>query len=225
MDNENVTYESAVMRVIIQPLVEEELDLFDTYNSIPHTYSDKFQKKLRRIFRKDRARRILWRTGVVCRRIAVCLMVAAAITLISCAAIKPLREKIADAILTWYDEYVAVVFMKDDNTAIMKELTYIPESYVLAETYEMDETFIQFFVDPNGMKLKFSCMRHMGDAVLYDHEHFLLEEIHIGNDEGIFFIGEPGYGNMITWVSQGYEYSIAGEVTREEFVKMIESLQ
>ena len=176
MDKENGTYESAVMRVIIQPLVEEELELFDTYNAMPHTYSEEFQKKLRKTFRKDRARRMMQKAGVWCRRIAVCLMAAATITLLSCAAIRPLREKIADAILTWYYEYVTVVFEKKEDIAVIKELIYIPEGYVPADTYAMDETVIRYFTDPDGAILKFSRMRHTGEAIHYDHENFTIEK-------------------------------------------------
>lgn len=48
------SFEAAAMRIIIQPLIDEELEMFDTYNAIPHEYSPEFQAKLKKLLNRYR---------------------------------------------------------------------------------------------------------------------------------------------------------------------------
>ena len=43
-NNADSSFEAAAMRIIIQPLIDEELKAFDAYNAIPHEYSLNFRQ-------------------------------------------------------------------------------------------------------------------------------------------------------------------------------------
>ncbi len=177
------SYEFAAMRVIIQPLIDERLSQIDEYNAIPHEYSEESMKRIRGIFRRQR----LWehaKVGMIwSRRIAVCFMILITLTFVACASIEPLREKIANAFLTWYDEYVAISFENVSEEVVLKDITYIPEGYVLIENHELDGHRIAIYEDNVGKRFEFIRQPNYDetDQTLYDSEYYTMSHIEVNN--------------------------------------------
>lgn len=225
MEKTNDSYDAAVMRVLVQPLLDEDLDRFDEYNEIPYEYSETFNKKINRLFRREELRsygRISW---VWAKRAAICAMVGIMLTLASCAAVKPLREKIANAVVEWYTEYVAVYFEDETSEPILRRPTYIPGGYSLIQENSLDDYIFIRYADSNSDDIiSFTCENNGDTSTLYDNERHSMEQIEINGNKGLYMFGESE-SNILTWTENGYVYSIVGYCDKEELLKMAESLK
>ncbi len=212
-----------LMRVIVQPLVEEELQAFDRYNQIPGEYSDKTEKRIAGILRKydtDVGHTGVWK---VVKRGLLCAMVALLVAFCSCAAIPSLREKIVHAVLEWYEEYL-VVYFTDTTTEkqLYRELGYIPDGFAAIQEDESGEFLTRIYANEQGEMFTF--MREPSQSLsdtsasYADSEHQIPEDVLVGNNLGIFFQGMDGYENMLLWNREGYVYTLIGFFSCEELV-------
>lgn len=220
------SYNDAAMRIILQPLVEDELKRFDEYNKRPHEYSEEFQRKVRKLFRNAEMRDAARVAAVWGRRIAACVMIIATVVLASCAVIKPLREKIAGAIVEWFEEYVAVYFEDDSIDPLMREPRYVPEGYAVVSDVALDDYRAIRYANEEGELITFICEPHDNeDAVYFDSELHEIEKVKIGKSEGIFFKDVAETDNMISWSIEGYIYHVIGAVSCNELVHIAEEVQ
>lgn len=221
-NNTDSSFEAAAMRIIIQPLIDEELKAFDAYNAIPHEYSPEFQAKLKKLLNRYRFINFSRSAGLWCKRAAVCLMLLITVTFVSCAAIEPLREKIADAFITWYSEYVEVYFSPaDSETTEMQKIISVPEGYTLLHEVEENGYYTARYMNASNELLTYTITPHSPKETAYDIEHHTIETVAISTVEGIFFCGESGYGNVLAWSINGYDYKIAGFISLDEMKRMI----
>ena len=191
----------------------------------PKDTKRKVKIKIRKIFRKERILSYGKVSLVWMKRAAVYAMVAILILLASCVTIKPLREKIANAFVEWYSEYVAVSMESKSLHPVMQMPTYIPQNYHVIQDLELNGNRIIRYSDDEGNLITFTCEPNESTE-FYDYEHHTIEEINIDGCEGLFFAGEsePEY-NMMTWVERGYIYKLVGCFEKSELVKIVESLK
>lgn len=225
------SYEFAAMRIMIQPLIDERLAQIDEYNAKPHEYSEESMKRIRSIFRRQR----MWDHVKVAmlwsKRVAVCFMILITLTFVACTTIEPLCEKIANAFLTWYDEYVAVAFEKVSDEVILKDITYIPDGSTLVEVQELNGMKSVWYKDKNGNDLDFRRRPNdinTADSTSYDSEYYSIQSIIINGLDCILMMPvDDAYDQyiMITWEDEGYVYFVGSCLSLEEVIKMVESVQ
>lgn len=224
MNKPEDSYDLAAMRVLVQPLLEEDLAKFDEYNKIPHECSKEFEKRMNNLFRREKVLAYRRISFIWMKRVAICAMVGIMIMLVSCAAVKPLREKIMNAIVEWYTEYVAVYFENETSEPVRRQLTYIPEKYTVVQESNLDDYSFIRYADNVGNLITYTCEPSNGDSVLYDRERHDMEQIKINGIEGLYFVGNSDM-RFITWEEDGYTYSISGCCEQSELIKMAESLE
>lgn len=221
-NNADSSFEAAAMRIIIQPLIDEELEAFDAYNAIPHEYSPEFQAKFKKLLNRYRFISFSRSAELWCKRVAVCLMLIVTVTFVSCAAIEPLREKIADAFITWYSEYVEVYFSPTDSGITeMQKIISVPEGYTLLHEVAENGYYTARYMNDFNELLTYTITPHSPQETAYDIEHHTIETVSISTVEGIFFRGKNGYGNVLAWSINGYDYKIAGFISLDEMKRMI----
>ena len=219
------SYNDAAMRIILQPLVEDELKRFDENNKRPHEYSAEFKRNVQKLFRNAEIRDAARVAAVWGRRIAACVMIILTVVLASCAVIKPLREKIAGAIVEWFEEYVAVYFEDDSTEPLMREPRYVPEGYAVVSDVALDDYRAIRYANEAVELITFICEPNNEDAALFDSEQHEIENVKIGKSEGIFFKDAAGTDNMISWATDGYIYHVIGNVSCNELVHIAEEVQ
>ncbi|MBE6568819.1 MAG: DUF4367 domain-containing protein [Ruminococcaceae bacterium] len=223
-NNMDSAYEAAAMRMVIQPLVEEDLALFDRYNTVPHTYSGHFRKRLRYLFRRNRTVQYGRTAAKWGRRAAVCFAAVIVAGMTACAAIRPLRENVTEAIVSLYTHYVGIRFETDGTAAIPKKPVYLPEGYErILETdtggyytacYRKGALLLEFLRYPDGM-----------GEVVYDNLNHAIENVEIDGIRGVLLVGTNRYPTILTWSEHGYTYSIHGYADREELIRIAENIQ
>ena len=189
MNKPEDSYDSAIMRVLVQPLLDEDLARFDEYNKIPHECSKSFERKINRLFHREKVLSSGRVSLVWMKRVAICAMVGIMILLVSCAAVKPLREKIVNAVVEWYTEYVAVYFESNTSDPMLKRLTYVPEKYVIVQDIVFEDYAFVRYEDDKGNLITFACKPTGEDDTLYDQERHSVEVVMIHENSGLYFKG------------------------------------
>ncbi len=230
MEKYDVSYHNAMMRVIVQPLVEEELQLFDRYNTIPGEYAEKTRKRIESSIRKYDTRAVYASVWKVVKRGLVCAMVGLMVVFCSCAAIPSLREKIINAVVEWYDEYIVVHF--EDTAPVAqpyRELGYIPDGFISIYEDEWEGFLTRIYTSEQGATITF--MREPAQSLAdfsvsyVDGEHHMLEDVQVGDTPGVFLQGMDGYENMLLWYREGYVYTLIGYFPCEELVKIATNIK
>ncbi len=222
-------YDRAAMRVILQPLVEEELEEFDAYNQIPHEYSDTFMKRIGGIFRRDGVKRGFRKSFMYIRKVAVCVAALLMLTLVACAAIKPLRDRVANAFVTWYEEYAAVSYEVEEEEIKLKQPTVIPEGYVEIERYEYEGSskLSIDYINDEGMQIFFDRYENYKGFELYvDREHTNMMEIDFNGMKAIYM--EPQIeGGMysLMWQEGNMVYCVDSDESKEKLLEFAENVK
>lgn len=225
LKNESL-YEKAAMRVILQPVVDEEIAEFDEWNKIPHEYSPEFERRIVKIFRKDRLKRSCRSAAVYGRKIAVCFAVIVTLALVACAAIEPLRERVADAFVTWYEKWNGIVYETSETTGEPLLPTYVPDGYEITYYDVTDELAVIEYVN-NKNSFAFMRTKNYHDKESFvDNEKCVMEEIEWRDGKAIYF--KPiyeGVQHSMMWEEGGYVYIIDSSVSKEELIKFAESVK
>lgn len=224
MNKPEDSYDSAIMRVLVQPLLDEDIARFDEYNKIPHEFSETFERKIKRVFQREKVMSYGRASLIWMRRVAICAMVGAMILLVSCAAVRPLREKIVNAVVEWYTEYVAVYFESNTSDPMLKRLTYVPEKYIIVQDICFEDYAFIRYEDDNGNLITFTCKPTGEDVTLYDQERHSVEDVMIHENSGLYFMGDNEY-SIITWKENDVTYTISGALPKMELVEMAESVK
>lgn len=223
-NDDTISYNDAAMRIILQPLADEELRQFDEYNKRPHEFLEDYKRKVNKMFRLAQIRCHLIDFAVWGRRVAVAVMIIATTILASCAVIKPLREKISGAILEWYEEYVSVLFEENSDEPTMKMPMYIPDGYELWSDVSLNNHRVLCYENDAGDLLKITC-RPSEIASNLDYERHSFTEITIGQSKGIYFADEERSDNMIIWTANGFTYSINSCLELNELKQIAENMK
>lgn len=219
-------YDKAAMRIILQPVVEEEIAEFDEWNKIPHEYSPEFKRGITRIFRHDRLKRNYRKAAVYGRRVVVGLAVIVTLALVACAAIEPIREKIAEAIVTWYEKRNEVVYEMTKEVGEPMLPTFVPDGYEVVY-YDVTDELAVIEYDNGSNSYAFMRTKNRKDKkILVDNEQRIMEEIAWGDDKAIYFkpnTAEDRY--MLMWEKDGYIYVVDSDISKEEMLVFAEGVK
>ena len=205
------------MRRIIEKRVAARF-LMD--NGTEHTYSPAFQARLSALLEREEAKK----RKSTRRRVLVCALAG---LLVSCTAVRPAYEYMANAVLRHTEKYVQIRFYPDeDGEEVPCTLHYVPEGYTLTYSYDSAVRYDLEYEDEDGLYLSFT--RDLIRANLtpsnLDNEHHTFKTIKIGEHEVIYGSARDGHSNIALWQYKGYTYKILSFLTKKEIIKMIESV-
>lgn len=189
-------------------------------NALEHTYSLSFQTRLSGLLRADAVRR----RKAMRRRVLLCAMAG---LFVSCTAVRPAYEYMANAVLRHTEKYVQIRFYpEEDGEEVPCTLHYVPEGYTLTYSYDSAVRYDLEYEDEDGLYLSFT--RDLIRANLtpsnLDNEHHTFKTIQVGEHEVIYGGGKKGDVNIAIWQYKGYKYEIFTFLPKKEVLKMIESV-
>ena len=189
-------------------------------NALEHTYSLSFQTRLSGLLRADAVRR----RKAMRRRVLLCAMAG---LFVSCTAVRPAYEYMANAVLRHTEKYVQIRFdPEEDGEEVPCTLHYVPEGYTLTYSYDSAVRYDLEYEDEDGLYLSFT--RDLIRANLtpsnLDNEHHIFKTIQVGEHEVIYGGGKKGDVNIAIWQYKGYKYEIFTFLPKKEVLKMIESV-
>lgn len=185
-----------------------------------HAYSPAFQARLSALLEREEAKK----RKSTRRRVLVCALAG---LLVSCTAVRPAYEYMANAVLRHTEKYVQIRFYPDeDGEEVPCTLHYVPEGYTLTYSYDSAVRYDLEYEDEDGLYLSFT--RDLIRANLtpsnLDNEHHTFKTIQVGEHEVIYGGGKKGDVNIAIWQYKGYKYEIFTFLPKKEVLKMIESV-
>lgn len=231
MDN---TKFDAILYVAAKRAGQPELDMY--YNP-QNSYepSIRFVRKMRRFIK-----RILWREAwdewksvtTPLKRIVVAAMLVCTISLGCVLSIKAVRDAIWSTIIEWYDKYIEVVFVTDDDVEVPTEILEYKEPRAGLEGYERYEivknahAFIVEYEKENSMIAYRQLL--LGDSsISISNNDTQIQEV-IVNGNSALYSEYTSYNETmvgITWNDDDYQYSLEGNIPSNEMIKIAESVK
>jgi len=169
------------------------------------------------------------------KRIAVIVLVLGTVLFASAMSIEAVREKFWNAIVEWYEDYIAVMFVDEDAEDTMmdaefevREPSYLPDGVVKGELIQRkfscsisycynDQTIIyweQLIAHENYFKI--------------DNSNCALTDININGHKGIWAEYKDQEQNFtVVWEDDYYRYNIiikSNILSRDEILKMASSI-
>ena len=167
------------------------------------------------------------------KRVAVIALIVISIGFAGVLSIDAVRAALWNAIVEWYEEYIAVAFVQEETVSAPTEILEYREPRGLGEE------FVRYEVGRNESSL---IVEYESDVVLISYRQAVFDqfEIFLSNHESEIFneIKVNGYPGMITsattnieqqltilWHDDEYTYFIIGNITVDELLKVAESVR
>lgn len=231
MNKSSVDFEDSLleasMRIIVQPLIEECDKFVSECENDDIEVPEKLKQEIHNALVREKLSKIRKIVVMASKRIAVAIMILSTLLTVACASIKPLRENVFNAIITWYEDYFTFAFAESpEEVTSMTDLTftYLPDGYAITSDVSVGgyrEVLIE-----NGEKLITYLRRPYSEEDDYFDEHLIkMEEIDINARTVIYLTDAKGSTNALTWIENGYWYMINSDIDKSELIKIIEYLK
>lgn len=189
-------------------------------NGTGHAYSPEFQARLSAMLDRDAAKA----RQSTRRRVLVCALVG---LLVSCTAVRPAYEYMANAVLRHTAKYVQIRFYpEEDGEEVPCTLHYVPEGYTLTDSRENGKILSQYYADTDGNLLYF-LRQPAGNSMdsYLDNEHSTFSSLTIGETKAIFMKGNDEDSiNGLIWSHKGFSYVILAPLNKKELIEIMKSV-
>ena len=231
MNKSNVNFEDSLfeasMRIIVQPLIDECDKYVSECENDDIKIPNKLKHRIHNVLLKERYSRIGKTVLSVSKRVVVAIMILSTLLMVACASIKPLRENIYNAIITWYDEYFSFAFSdksEEINGLSEETFNYLPNGYVITSDISVGE-YREVLIE-NGEKMITFLRRPYSKEDDYFDEHLIkVDEVVMENRTVVNLSDAEETTNIYTWVENGYWYMLNSDIDKSELIKIIEYLK
>lgn len=217
----------ASMRIIVQPLIDECDKFISECENDEMEVPEQLKKEIHNALVREKLSRIRKIAVMASKRIAVAVMILSTLLTVACASIKPLRENVFHAIITWYEDYFAFAFNESQEAVTSVNdltFTYLPDGYAI--TSDVSAGRYREVLIENGEKIITYLRRPYSEKDDYFDEHFIeIDEMEINDRTVIYLTDAKGSTNAFTWIENGYWYMLDADIDKAELIKIIEYLK
>lgn len=190
-----------------------------------HDFSQRFQRRMRRLVRdadRPRALRVAVRGT---RRAAALLLATAVVGTAVVLSVDALRTRFFDILIETYQKYSQVFFQKDAGYVRPEEFlhrapVYIPEGFELVLELD-DECTILEFEDGEGGSISYLQEWQSGTGIQLNTEGVELEETEVNGWPGYYYSNKGT--QTLLWYDDYYVYTVLSSLDKEEVVKIAKS--
>ena len=191
-----------------------------------YTFSKNFEIKMQKLinFRKKPYYKYL---NTVAKRVASVVLITLVCLFVAVFSVKALREPFIDFIVETYEKFTSLLTEKelpDENFEFtIKKPQYIPEGYVAQNITKDGKMYMCTY--NNSEKGYFVYLQNLAGnwKSVIDTENIIYEDITINSVGGIFYKNKDM--NCIAFDDGIYTYNISGYISKEELIKIAESIK
>lgn len=201
-----------------------EMSLNDWLSTLPEEvpqaeYTENHEKWLKKLFNKmrdNRYHRFTTKTVKV-------LVIAATLTalLLTAFVIPSSREYIIDN----FDIFSRYQLTEANDNSVNGEITvgYIPEGFELESSIVQDKHIFYKYISSNGKK--FIISKNASSVIVeFDTETGDMENILVGDKKYIYFIDYDNFSYLV-WNNNDYVYQIHGSISKDELLKIAQTVK
>lgn len=201
----------ALLTMSVDAIVEKNAESFleQDYEIVPMPNS--LRRKILGMDRRARWKNEFGAIGVGFKRVAAVILIASTLSFAAAMSVEAVRTAIWNAIVTWYDDYVAISFRKDG-------VSDAPETIVTKKEPEMDGYEREVLLDSQGMfivnyvyndfNVMYSQLVLEENEALFDNTMAALKTVKIGAYEGQLLIAADKSAIFLMWNDGDYTYTL-----------------
>ncbi len=191
--------------------------------------SQRFEKRMNRLI-KNQQRFYYPIINTTLKKVACFVVVGVAIISTVTACSKSTRKFFTSFIVQAKTDYASQIYIKEDTsnapqTIVLNLPKYIPDGFELVSQYvrDIDKRAQSVYKNADGSAF-FRIMQYIKDNESFSPagSFELIKEIKLGKYKAIY-IDYTEYRNIIL-VTEDYKYTIKGDISKDELVKIAESL-
>ena len=208
----------------------------EEYNNITeadkHKFSPEFEAEMNVLLKKGKRFKDDIRKSAVkfTKKAVIIILIILAISFVSLLSVKAIRENIFNFITNFYEKYIDVTAVDTDvppeTITEVRLPTYIPDGYMEADnSISSTEVYAYYIDDENEIITYYQYVISRGLSV--DGEDYTESDVDISGMKGKFYEYNksdlPAH-NIIIWNDNRYVYELYSYLSRDEAVKMAESV-
>ena len=199
-----------LLRLAAAKSIEKDMKLFDELEVPEEPVSNSAKKRFYRALRKETLRDSV--ALIAIKRIAIACMAVITIGFGVCMSIQPVRAAFWNAIVTWYEDYVAVLFEPEEEmpTTIEEQITpVVPDGWMCEVIKSNDINYSCILLGPSGEQVIYNQKIYSDEEVWFDEKDCKVERIKLNHGEdAIVFYYDDGRVS-ISWVNK-YQFELIG---------------
>lgn len=214
------------MRSALMSYVTRMTEEIAEEEGMTHEYREETMKRIQHIMEEKRPGNPM-KLG---RRLAAACFAAVLLAGVTCTAVEPIRERIANAFLGQRDELVSADFddTGDGEKIVLMKPGYVPEGFALTEQKAEYCSLSMVYEDGEGGAVYFSRQEYTDDdkgEILWSEDAYIAEETVIGGNSCILLRpARDGVRPSVTWTDDGYLYVIETTLSEEELIRIAEGM-
>lgn len=190
------------------------------------TFSETFEKKMQKLISAQK-KSYFYLINTVGKRVAIIVLAIMISLTATTFGVKAIRETVIEFIIETYEKFTNIIVQNQDpNTQVELIKTapqYVPESYVVES--ELDSGMIYKITYNNQEDIPINYNQKISFRTVFNinTEDVEYEKITINYLDGIKYV-KNGI-NTIVFADETYMYTVYGQVSMEELIKMAESIK
>ncbi len=227
MTSENTNF-YMLMCQAVRNCTAEEFEEFRTGDVTGVTVHPRIRRKVKAAIRRmHRQTSMGWQ---IAKRTVVACLVIVTILFGSAMCIQPVRAAFWNAIVTWYERYVDIAFVAEEEnfpqTILERKIPEIPDGWTITVIKESKYSGIYCMEGPEGKSITYKQSVYSGMSNWFDNTDCDIQEILLHDEtKAILITYHQEESFALTWLDE-YEYSLRGEhITAEQLIALAESIQ
>ncbi len=223
----------------------EEVEAFEAIDASDSVIDEDFDKRIYRLIAQKAEKPKVKRIGI---RVAIAAIIIVSLMLITIMSISGIREALWNAIVKWYEDYVAIAFVEPSPEVIdidvssgnivvdtskanfQKEiLEYkkptVSGEYVKETIYEGKAVFGQDYYLNGEWQFSFYQKVYTVKVQKIDSKGKELKNITVGEYDAIIAISQTNEPNILIWMDGEYLYTINGYLSENELIELAKTVK
>ena len=216
-----------ILKEALIAAMDKELEGIPSNLADYHSFSSGFEKKMKQLIKKAKIKYISINRFRIRRSIAAASLIL--IILTASMSVEAVRMPIIRLTEKIYTEFSEIIFENEDNIEVPEKIeevyvpSYIPEGYTLKEEVnDMRSMHFFFYTNEDGQEISVEQLV-LGVHMAVDTEGITTEKITINGMSGIIYT-KRGLTSIIVNDNR-YVHFVSGYESREELIKVVESLR
>ena len=206
-----------------------DVEMFENLDTSDVVLSDHVVRKINRLMKKsnrDRDKHIT-KVQMVLSRVAVIALVVISIMFTAMMSVSAIRNAVWNVIVEWYDKYISVDYESNVSVSLpatieeVRKPTLLPQGAEEAVIFDDKWSYFTEYYIENECCLVFHQSRLNSGETYVDSETVIIEEVMIGEFEGLLLTYEKNTDMIILWNDGEYRYTLTGYGIDLEILIMI----
>lgn len=215
-----------------QAFIDEFEEEIDSIKSDGAAYmcgpSHKFQKKMKKLFKKDDRKTLIKNFVVHVKKAAVILFIILGGVFATLLINEDIQATVNKVIIEMYEKFNSIIFGGEKSDFEEKDwvLNYIPQNYTIKNHEKLGNITNIVYENSQGNKIRFSYIPEKNSTnISIDNENHKMEKGKILNEDAYFLTANTNkFDNGIIWNKDGYVFDLWGKNDIDELKKIAESV-